>query len=75
MLPDPANKPADIEAQDGEVRVEGPGGIQYSFTPDAAIETSDRMLEGGMAAKGQLLKKKLADPRRRGRDGGFDGLG
>jgi len=64
MLPDPATKPADVEAQDGEVCVEGPGGIKYSFTPDAAMQTSDRLLAGGMMAQGQILKKELNDPRK-----------
>ena len=66
MLPDPGSRPAHVDAQDGEVCVEGPGGIKYSFTPDAALETSDRLLAGGMMAKGQVLKKELNDPRRRG---------
>lgn len=72
MLPDPSNKPADVDAHDGEVCVEGPGGIKYSFTAGAAIETSDRMLAGGMAARGQVLKKELSDRQRRGGEGGSD---
>jgi hypothetical protein len=55
-----AETPADVAAEDGEVLVEGPGGIAYSFTPDAALETSERLLSGGMEAKGQRLQRGLA---------------
>ena len=59
MTPGAADTPADVAAEDGEVIVEGPGGIAYSFTPDAALETSDRLLTRGMEAKGQLLRRDL----------------
>ena len=59
MIDQPANKPADVFAEEGEVLVEGPGGISYSFTPEAALETSDRLLLGGMEANGQLSKSAL----------------
>jgi hypothetical protein len=52
-------KPADVTALDGHVLVEGPGGIVYSFTPDAAAETSDRLLAGAAKAKGQAYKDRL----------------
>jgi len=55
----PAEKPAEVTAEDGEVFVKGPDGIRYSFTPDAAVETSDRLLSGGMEAKGQVLNEDL----------------
>ena len=54
-----ADKPADVAAENGEVLVKGPGGITYSFTPYAAMETSNRLLSGGMEANGQRLKKDL----------------
>ena len=59
MISGAADTPADVSAEEGEVLVEGPGGIAYSFTPDAALETSDRLLNGGMEAKGQLLRRGL----------------
>lgn len=59
MTAKPADTPADVFAEEGEVLVEGPDGISYSFTPDAAIETSDRLLTGGMEAKGQRLKQGI----------------
>lgn len=63
MSTQPADTPADVFAEDGEVMVEGPGGIVYSFTPDAAIETSDRLLSGGMEAQGQRIKKDIGQRR------------
>jgi hypothetical protein len=54
-----ADTPAQVVAEDGEVHVEGPEGITYSFTPHAALETSNRLLAGGMEANGQRLKKNL----------------
>jgi hypothetical protein len=53
------NVPADVTAQDGDVDVVGPGGIEYSFTPEAAAETSDRLLAGAAEAKGQAYKDRL----------------
>ncbi|HEY0014414.1 MAG TPA: hypothetical protein VGB79_16350 [Allosphingosinicella sp.] len=41
--------------------VEGPNGIKYVFTPDAAIETSDRLLLGGIEANGQRMLKEDRD--------------
>ena len=55
MNPGAANTPADVAAEEGEVLVEGPGGVAYSFTPDAALETSDRLLHGRMQARGSFL--------------------
>lgn len=53
-----ADTPADVFAEEGEVLVEGPGGIVYSFTPEAAVETSDRLLHGGLEARGQRMKRQ-----------------
>jgi hypothetical protein len=52
------DKPADVDAEDGDVIVVGPGGIAYSFTPEAAEETSDRMLFGAAKARGQQLREE-----------------
>ena len=50
--------PSEINAEDGEVLVDGPDGVAFSFTPDAAIETSERLFEGGLAAQGQRVEKR-----------------
>ena len=54
--------PSDVSADEGEVIIEGPDGVVFSLTPDAAVETSDRLLKNGMLAKGQ----EVAARRRRG---------
>lgn len=45
--------PAEVAAEEGQVLVEGPGGITYSFTPAAAVETSGRLFEGAAQAREQ----------------------
>src|SRR3954469_21244507 len=52
-----------VQAEEGEVLVDGPDGIAVSLTPDAAIETSERLLDGGLSARGQ----QVAEERRRER--------
>ena len=54
--------PGDVTAEDGEVMVDGPNGYALSFTPDAAAETSHRLLFGAAEARGQQI---AADRRRR----------
>lgn len=50
--------PSDIGAEEGEVLVDGPGGVAFSFTPDAAAETSDRLLKGAATAQGQAVRER-----------------
>ena len=47
------SKPSDVTAEDGVVNVDGPDAVDVSLTPDAAMETSERLLEGAMTAQGQ----------------------
>jgi hypothetical protein len=56
--------PSDVDSEEGEVIVEGPDGVAVSFTPDAAVETSDRLLNGGMKANGQLVQTEREAERR-----------
>lgn len=48
--------PSEVAAEEGEVVVDGPDGVAVSLTPEAALETSDRLLRGGLAAKGQQVE-------------------
>lgn len=48
---------AEVHASEGDVLVNGPGGITYAFTPEAAVETSDRLFDGAATALGQKLEK------------------
>jgi hypothetical protein len=51
------DEPSEVAAEAGEVIVDGPDGVAVSLTPDAAIETSHRLLDGGLAAHGQQIEK------------------
>lgn len=44
---------SDVDAEDGSVVVKGPDSVDVRLTPGAAEETSDRLLEGAMKARGQ----------------------
>lgn len=55
--------PSEVAAEDGQVVVDGPDGVALTLTPDAAVETSHRLLEGGLMAQGQKARRK-----RRGAD-------
>ena len=47
---------SDVQAKDGVVSVEGPDAVDVKLTPDAAAETSDRLLRGSMKAQGQRVR-------------------
>jgi hypothetical protein len=47
--------PSQVSAEEGEVVVDGPDGVAVSFTPEAAEETSERLLFGAGQARGQQL--------------------
>ena len=46
-------EPSAVTAKEGDVLVKGPDAVDVALTPDAAEETSDRLLEGSMKARGQ----------------------
>jgi hypothetical protein len=50
--------PSDVDAEDGNVKVKGPGKTRIRFTPEAAEETSDRLSTGAMKARGQRYFSK-----------------
>lgn len=49
--------PSIVTAKDGDVQVDGPDGVDVSLTPGAAVETSERLLDGAMKAEGQRRMK------------------
>jgi len=53
---------SEVEAEDGKVVVDGPDAVAVTLTPEAASETSDRLLFGAAKAQGQKI---AADRRRR----------
>lgn len=53
--------PSNVSAEEGEVLVDGPGGVAIAFTPEAAEETSERLLLAAMSAQAQRRGRKPAD--------------
>lgn len=59
------SEPSETEAVDGNVAVMGPDGVSVVLTPDAALETSDRLLNTAITAQGQRAEvRRQADERR-----------
>ena len=50
--------PSTVTAKDGDVVVDGPDGVDVKLSPDAAIETSDRLLATATKAQGQRVMKE-----------------
>ena len=53
------DEPSEIVADDGRVFVDGPDGVDVALTPEAAEETSDRLLKSAAEAIGQRRLSKL----------------
>jgi hypothetical protein len=51
---------SEVSARDGDVHVSGPGGLEYCMSPEAASETSDRLLGSAAQAQGQRVESKRA---------------
>ena len=47
------HEPSSVTAEEGKVQVTGPDHVDVALSPDAAEETSNRLLEGSMKARGQ----------------------
>jgi hypothetical protein len=53
-------EPSDVKAVDGSVEVQGPDDVDVVLTPEAAEETSDRLLLHSLQARGQRRLKDIA---------------
>ncbi len=42
-----------VDADEGNVHLKGPDAVDVKLTPNAAEETSERLLEGALKARGQ----------------------
>jgi hypothetical protein len=47
------DEPSAVDADAGAVRQNGPDAVDVRMTPAAAEETSERLLQGAMKARGQ----------------------
>jgi hypothetical protein len=54
-----------VDAEDGKVVLDGPDGVDVLMTPEAALETSDRLLFGAAQAKGQQIQEERRKDRPR----------
>lgn len=50
------NEPSNVDAEDGIVAMKGPDDVDVKMTPDAAVETSDRLFKKSMLAQGQKVR-------------------
>ncbi len=59
--------PSDVSAEEGHVHIDGPDGVVVSLTPDAAAETSDRLLHEAGHAQGQQIASQRDEEERAAR--------
>lgn len=50
---EPYDTPSEVMADEGQVLVDGPDGVAVALTPEAALETSDRLFDAAAKALGQ----------------------
>ena len=66
------DRPSEVVAEQGKVLVDGPDGVAVTLTPEAAAETSHRLLFGAAEARGQQIhaarKRGPAAAKERGQD-------
>jgi hypothetical protein len=55
--------PSDVEAEEGVVSVDGPDAVDVRLTPEAAAETSHRLLQGALKANGQKVREGKKESR------------
>ncbi len=54
-------EPSDVTAEAGVVTVKGPDAVDVRMTPEAADETSERLLYGAMQALGQKVQEDAGE--------------
>ena len=53
------DEPSEVTAVDGCVRLDGPDAVDVALTPEAAEETSERLLGAAFEARGQKRLGRL----------------
>jgi len=62
----PYDEASEVTAEDGQVMIDGPDGVAVSLTPEAAIDTSERLADKAAEAAGQRRMDEIARrPKRR----------
>ena len=56
------DEPSSVDAEAGDVNVKGPDSVDVRMTPRAAEETSDRLMEGALKARGQRYFEDEGEP-------------
>lgn len=51
------SKPSEVVAEDGRVLVDGPDAVDVALTPEAALETGDRLIDEATLAAAQNREK------------------
>ena len=54
------SEPSEVSVEDEAVAVKGPDDVSVKMTPDAAEETSDRLLKGAVTARGKRLMRDVS---------------
>ncbi len=52
------DQPSEVTVTDGVVSVKGPDSVDVELTAEAADETSDRLLEASLKARGQIIREQ-----------------
>ena len=60
-MPETHDMPSDVAAHNGDVLVDGPGGVAVAMTPDAAMQTGERLIEKAAHAHGQRITGQVRD--------------
>lgn len=55
----PFDEPSEVDAVEGSVTLEGPNAVDVAMTPEAAEETSERLTDRAVKARGQRRLGKL----------------
>ena len=53
------SEPSRVTAEDGAVAVDGPDDVDVAMTPEAAEETSERLVSEAVRARGQRRLNRL----------------
>jgi hypothetical protein len=53
------SKPSEVSAENGKVLVDGPDHVDVALTPEAALETADRLTDQAAKAAGQEREKNI----------------